>query len=150
MGFLFCETDRDVFYAVAINAKIIFIKNIIDKKQILKWCDFFSGQLESYSLLKSYFSNKFHKKMKRHILFKRDTITVKFRDILNESIFKDIYCTGIHKRNKSKKQIYANLLPFYSNTNDYFNSLIYDSVTMSYHPNIQKRKLICDVHNIMD
>lgn len=129
--FAFCTNDKEVFHSIHMNVRTICINHVLCKNRYLEWCDMFSSLLETYSLQENIYIKNFRYSENSHLVFKKDIMEFNI-DNQYDSV------TGEEKENDT---IFKSLQCF-DNNNNYFKDLLYDSVTMSYHPNIHKRKSI--------
>ena len=131
-GCSFCKNNKDVTYSIEMNASIICIPEILCKRHIVQWCDFFASLLESYSLVRH--NNDVGTKIAqglRYFVFKKNIFSINY----------DIVCEADKDENPLSTKTKTNLESFYNKKNSYLTDLLYDSVTQSYHTNIHKRTL---------
>ena len=137
--FMFCTNDKEVFHSIHMNVRTICINHVLCKDRVLEWCDTFSSLLETYSLQENIYIKNIRSRgnhvTNSHLVFRKDPME------FNLETQEDLVVAEDKDKDKDKATIFENLQCF-NNNNHYFKNLLYDSVTMSYHPNIHKRKLI--------
>ena len=131
--FMFCKNDKEVFHSIHMNVRTICINHTLCKDRFLEWCDLFSSLLETYSLQESIYIKNIRSYgngiTNSHLVFKKDVIESYIDNQDGITLAQEI-------------DTIQTTLQCFNNNDCYFKDLLYDSVTMSYHPNIHKRKLV--------